>query len=140
MKPWLVAVLLAIAWAKTWACSCVSSPPPEEAFKGATAVFCGRVVSLRLADETPDSRVECIFELVEIFKGAGHVGGPKERPRITVHTGSGGGDCGYSFSLGAFYLVYAHGETSLDTSICSRTRAYSTVEKSEWESLQKLRR
>jgi hypothetical protein len=45
----------------------------------------------------------------------------------TVETGAGGGDCGYDFSWGEKYLIYAHRQKggSLSTSICTRTQKVS---------------
>jgi len=45
----------------------------------------------------------------------------------SVETGAGGGDCGYEFSWGEKYLIYAHRQKdgSLTTSICTRTQKVS---------------
>ena len=49
---------------------------------------------------------------------------------LTIHTGRGGGDCGYNFEVGQSYLVYAYGsdETRLETNICQRTRKLADAE------------
>jgi hypothetical protein len=46
---------------------------------------------------------------------------------VTVETGIGGGDCGFDFSWGEKYLIYAFkgADGSLRTSICSRTTKFS---------------
>ncbi len=52
------------------------------------------------------------------------VGLPATTGEITIETGRGGGDCGYSFELGKEYIVFAYGgeNESLGTGICSPTR------------------
>lgn len=64
------------------------------------------------------------IQVSEMYKGApGSV--------AMVHTGFGGGDCGYDFTRGEDYLVYAcysddalrPGQRFLGTGICSRTRS-----------------
>jgi hypothetical protein len=51
-----------------------------------------------------------------VYKGPNHA-------TIVVHTGSGGGDCGYPLQPNQRYLVYAYGESAddLGIGICSRT-------------------
>ncbi|MEM7235597.1 MAG: hypothetical protein AAF517_25715 [Planctomycetota bacterium] len=96
------------------ACSCANPPIPERALEAATAVFLGSVVSVETRPKEYMKRVT--FEVLESWKGA-------EVDAIEVVTGRGGGDCGYPFSDGQIYLVYAHGDKELATSICSRTRS-----------------
>jgi hypothetical protein len=48
---------------------------------------------------------------------------PRKSGTVTIHTGSGFGDCGYEFAEGSEYLIYAYGPASkLQTSVCTRTR------------------
>jgi len=51
-------------------------------------------------------------------------------PRVVIHSGTGGGDCGYWFIKGERYLVYAYGESlqQLGTNICTRTRRLAEAE------------
>jgi hypothetical protein len=44
---------------------------------------------------------------------------------LTIRTGRGNGDCGYHFTTGERYVVYAFGsnESELETNICQRTRS-----------------
>jgi hypothetical protein len=55
------------------------------------------------------------------------VGRGKIGRRVDVHTGNGGGDCGYAFRVGERYVVYARRrpDGTLSTGICSRTRPAS---------------
>lgn len=61
-----------------------------------------------------------LFEVSQIWKGGAE-------SQIIIHTGSGGGDCGFNFEKDKEYLVYAHPSTMygdkelLITIICDRT-------------------
>jgi len=98
------------------ACSCVVPPPPAEALDSATAVFAGTVKDIR----NKDFGAEVIFEVTQTWKGI-------KRTQVVVTTGQVGGACGYPFTQGTAYLVYAHQDTGnfesgeLSTNICSRT-------------------
>lgn len=68
------------------------------------------------------------FRVSETWKGT-------NTDRLIVYTNQGGGDCGYHFTQGSSYLVYAYSMPSpiqsqsnftvLATSICTRTRDQS---------------
>lgn len=82
---------------------------------GTVASQIGRNLVLAGGRLEPDVRVQ--FSPVEILQGAT---GPDST--ITVHTGQGGGDCGYPFVTGSQYLVYASVlQGRLTTSICTST-------------------
>ena len=118
-------LLLAVAAEEARACSCVPARPVCEAFGGSSAVFVGRVVGSAQTEVSVDREtgkkvtyaVGAIhFEVEEAFSGV--VG----RKRVTIHSGTGGGDCGYWFLRGRRYVVYAdEHEGKLYTSICTRT-------------------
>jgi len=99
------------------ACTCMGKRPVCEAAWDPGAVFAGKVVAIEQnagGDLFANRRVR--FQVVEAFRGVA----TKE---IDVYTGAGGGDCGYSFIVGASYLVYAYQEAArLTTGICSRTQ------------------
>ena len=107
------------------ACSCVGERPPCEGFGSASAVFIGKVVGAKQQREQrgEDGSIttydvgEIYFKVEESFLGV-------KGARVVIHSGTGGGDCGYWFLRGQRYLVYAYGESSdsLGTSICTRTR------------------
>ena len=108
------------------ACSCISSGPPCQAYWTTSAVFSGRVTEI--SSSNPDSESADVFgqRLVrftqtEVYRGV-------TENTLEVLTGSGGGDCGYSFKVGESYLVYAYRnpkDNKLYASICSRTRLLS---------------
>ncbi|MCA1562253.1 MAG: carboxypeptidase regulatory-like domain-containing protein [Acidobacteria bacterium] len=114
----LVAISLPAAPAE--ACTCMESGPVCQAYWAASAVFLGRVESVAAAKGNRLSRV-VQFRLVEPFQGMPLQAGTA----VKVHTGAGGGDCGYPFKEGREYLVYARrdqGTDRLTANICSRTR------------------
>ena len=126
-KLLFVAAMLACIWtseARLRACSCYGPIPACQATWQAHAVFVAKV--LAVVDEPrpakPDPSALHYFrrvslDVTEVFRGEV----PKSLP---LYTGQGGGDCGYEFSVGESYLIYAHrvptGE--LTTGICSRTK------------------
>lgn len=116
MRPTLALALLA---ARAWACSCGVSPvgnPPCQSAWQSDAVFIGMVLDVSNQLNAP-RRVR--FRIAEAFTGLD----PKQQ-EIVIETGSGGGDCGYSFTRGRDYIVYAYRDRTgvLSTGICSPTR------------------
>jgi hypothetical protein len=114
-----VALVLAIA-RDADACSCMESGPPCQSLFQAQAVFAGTVRSV-----TPTPRVPQVMENIRVeFEDAIPFRGV-EGTTQTIFTSYGGGSCGYAFTPGERYVVYAYrskpGEP-LRTSICSRTR------------------
>ena len=93
------------------ACSCLPPPPPLEALEQSTAVFVGRVVEIRAADEM---RLEVLFEVERSWKGV-------SGRRILVWTPSNEAACGMTFMWGERYLVYARDSEGLSVYLCSRT-------------------
>jgi hypothetical protein len=93
----------------------------------ADAVFLGRVLAIEPVREQrePSGGIRFLshyrnirLEVLAAWKGA-------ESREMVVHTGMGGGDCGYTFREQGVYLVYAHMLSDSDTlvvGICSRTR------------------
>jgi hypothetical protein len=142
------------------ACSCARTKPVSEALAQADAVFVGEVMAIERADswlgiatvtlrslwaelrDQDDSYVDAWersakygrrvkFDVRERFKGAA-------TPSVSIHTGFGSGDCGYAFSVGAAYLVYAYFETdAIDSQrhylrpSCSRTAPYVAGDEAE---------
>src|SRR6185369_8419633 len=122
-------VMMSLAGAGN-ACSCGRELPPCEAFSGASAVFVGRVLDAAQQNEIKnDDGTRSIydvgairFEVKESFLGV-------TRNSVVIHSGTGGGDCGYWFKRGETYLVYAYGKPDeLSTGICTRTRPVAKAE------------
>src|SRR5262249_34547710 len=125
---WLTLVLVCIAAKDAAACSCVGSisgHQPCQARWVYSAVFVGRVVSIEPFTQPIEIGPGRTFDMhqrrvrlavSEAFSGV-TVG------ETTITTGAGGGDCGFDFSPGREYLVYASAaaDGSLGTGICSPT-------------------
>ena len=135
-----VAVVFVIAGTeRVQACSCIASGPPCQATWRAGAVFVGRVAEIvpqteqrQIGRDTFSSSVFRVrFDVTERFRGA-------VARSVDVYTETSSSACGYDFSSGQSYLIYAHWQPTLSrwaTSICSRTRP---VEKAK-EDLEYLR-
>ncbi len=124
----LAAILLLASFADdALACSCPLSGPPCQAAWTADVVFSGTV---RALDRIEGSAADWLFERVRVtfVVDQGYINAPSGV--VEVATGSGGGDCGYHFTVGKRYLVYAWKRPSagLVTGICSRTRPIDEAE------------
>jgi len=119
-------ILIPLMPSIAYACTCVSSNAKcNQTWKSGAVIFLGTVIAKIPAETTPPqeatyfnpSRVAFRFSVTESFRGPAIPG--KE---IVVHTGNGGGDCGYPFAVGTSYLVYASSaKDELTTSICMPT-------------------
>jgi len=107
------------------ACQCNRTLAPCEEFPQASAVFIGRVIDSAEQRTETDSDgnkrtydVGIIrFEVEKVFKGI-------EYRIVEIHSGTNGADCGYWFTRGERYLIYAYGDQPgrLGTNVCARTR------------------
>jgi hypothetical protein len=92
-----------------------------DAFTAAHTVFAGRCISgTLLTKNTKDVKAfdQCqfTFRVTRTWKGG------SDTKEVTVETGVGGGDCGYSFSIGESYILYCYEDSgTLKTHICTRT-------------------
>ncbi len=124
------------------ACSCVMPGTPSMEFSQLDAVFSGKVMNIR-ENYTPAisflDKIMTSLSLDPTYFYTDRLWGNTVTFAVThswklvnttsvqVRTGSGGGDCGYGFSTGSDYLVYAGhaaGE-GFGTSICTRTSELS---------------
>jgi len=123
----IIALSFVVFWAdKVCACSCGGPIPPLKEMAGASAVFTCKVVKITkvgIEPTLPDffTGYDVSVQLMKVIKGKAlklKIGGT-----ITIHTGTGGGDCGYTFDEGEAYLIYAFGKAlKLSTNICTRTQ------------------
>ena len=101
------------------ACSCAPARSAADELERSTAVFSGKVVEIRSRKQSGNifRGVEVVFRVEKAWKGV------KGRT-VSVFTASHGAACGYGFTQGRTYLVYAYGAADgwLSTNICSRTR------------------
>lgn len=124
--------LLTVRPQVTYACSCVVSPSPLEAMEKSAAVFEGTVVSIqekfKIMQSSADP-VQVTFQVGAWWKG--EVG-----EQVTVTTAQSGDSCGFEFTKGERYIVYAGAEEAegtggtakLTVSLCSRTAFFSGAE------------
>ncbi len=116
MKKLLLAIfvfaaLLPVQTQPVYACSCIMPGTPQEEMENASAVFSGRVLEI----EETGYGYNVTLEVLEAWKGV-------DETTIQVHTGMGGGDCGFNFEEGKKYIVYASSsEGELEVYSCSLT-------------------
>ena len=125
---YLIVVVAVLGWfgltsSPAQACSCFPVGPPCQAYGSAAAVFAGTAVSMRRVgpgDPQAEHNVRVFkFSVDQTYLGV-------EGTEIEIHTGANGGDCGYDFTIGERYLVYATVyEKKLATSICTRTKPFA---------------
>ena len=100
------------------ACSCAPPSAPCQSEWLADAVFVGEAIAIeQLTEPEMWGSRRVTFSVGEAFKGV-------QGRFVDVVTGSGGGDCGFNFTEGRTYLVFAHRHPTkgkLTTGICSRT-------------------
>lgn len=119
-----------------WACSCAQPRSPAVAAGDAVAVFSGAVTSIvdRGSLNLPDVVRSWLGQPHQTLGGdsrrvtlavANSWKGVTETP-VTIGTGNGNADCGFSFNVGGQYLVYAYdNQGQLVTNMCLRTAALS---------------
>jgi hypothetical protein len=133
-----LATLAAVPVRPVAACSCAMPGGPDAEFSKAAAVFTGTVSGLgqRSGFNLLD-RIRFYFGFAPQIMGMDSVRatldvasswkGVTTTP-VTVVTGFGGGDCGFGFSQGQQYLVYAyHNGPALGTNMCWRSGEISQV-------------
>ncbi|MDE2902722.1 MAG: hypothetical protein OXP73_06800 [Chloroflexota bacterium] len=106
------------------ACKCVVPGSPAEEMEKFDAVFAGEVISVSHSFDpnvTPrkhGDRTTVGFDVSTVWKGVVH-------ERMFITTPPTGGSCGFAFSEGEPYIVYASlnaaGDAGYQASICSRT-------------------
>lgn len=122
----LLLVLVCLGAARADACLCLDGGGTvcQEYWK-ASAVFVGTVRDIKTVrlkrGEYQIPRRLVRFSLDERFRGV-------ETTEVEVLTGTGGGDCGFSFKEAHPYLVYASlVEGKLETSICVGTKSLTSA-------------
>ncbi len=102
------------------ACSCTPPDSPAHELDRAAAVFAGRVTKTEDPATGPIvgsmDPITVTFEISTVWKGAA-------KPTLSVTTARSGASCGFTFTKGEEYLVYASAsDARLHVSLCSRTR------------------
>ena len=124
-----LALLVGVLWflgnpERVYACKCAQPGTPSEELEKFSAVFAGRVVSVRhsydpdAASVSPEDRSTVDFEVSAVWKGTVH-------EDLYITTPPTGGSCGFTFIEGEEYIVYAydsaHADGGYTVGICSRT-------------------
>ena len=113
----LCAAFLILSVSDVSACSCVKPKPVEEVYEYTDAIFSGKIISTKLHGKYAR---RIIVKVEKSWKG-------KLPKTVTISTIAVGSMCGYSFTVGKRYLIYAGGDkmTDLSTDICTRTSLLS---------------
>ncbi|WP_423409051.1 hypothetical protein AABM38_02905 [Heyndrickxia sp. MSNUG] len=104
----------------TSACKCAGLPNAARELERSQAVFSGKVLDIKDKRNSKGYIIKSVlFEVTNTWKGV-------TQSQIIITTGQGGGDCGFTFTKGQEYLVYAYesemyGAKTLVTLICDRT-------------------
>lgn len=105
------------------ACSCLPPPEPEFALGRADAVFAGRV--FRIDDPRKGGTVFSTADPMVYHFKVDYVWKGPTTDTISIHTVRGESSCGFSFTPGELYIVYAHDKQGeLSTGLCSRTTRF----------------
>ncbi|MFB5678256.1 hypothetical protein ACE3NQ_16650 [Paenibacillus terreus] len=116
----ILSMLLVAKPSVVYACSCAEPPSPEEARAQSTAVFSGKAVSLKQRTAlivSSGDPVKVTFQVNRVWKG--NIGST-----TVVTTAMSSESCGYEFTEGQQYLVYARNDQFsgvLRTTLCDRT-------------------
>lgn len=99
------------------ACSCAGREALTEALSKSTIVFMGQVISVRQNPLKP-TELEVQFRISVTYKGEEEIQGQT----ATIITNGEESMCGYPFTRGGDYVVFATGNpANLRTGLCSRT-------------------
>lgn len=130
-----IVIVFSLAGRNAIACSCGDSGTPCESFGKAAAVFVGTVTGVResaprATDLAERRKLEDSGEVAFLPKAynfsveQAYLG--VSGAEIEILTGSGSGDCGFTFQTGQRYLVYAYRyKDKLTTSLSTRTQLFS---------------
>jgi hypothetical protein len=117
--------VLLIAAAESRACSCMGDEHVRDAFGQASAVFVGEVVGAGEQKTHKDQNgVVTVYDVGTIYFTIQEAfSGVEGKRKVTIHSGTGGGDCGYWFQRNRRYLIYAYGDAKdgYEASLCTRT-------------------
>lgn len=111
LASFIFAALFTAQAQPAYACSCIIPGTPQEEMGNASAVFSGKVLEI----EETGYGYNVTLEVLEAWKGI-------DEATVQVHTGFGGGDCGFNFEGGREYVVYASSsEDGFEVYSCSLT-------------------
>lgn len=117
----ILATIIFSSFADAFACTCdlplrnlSLKQQVNAALKNSKAVFSGQVLEITA---NPDNHY--LVAKLKVEKSWKSI----RTEEVSIVTGRGGGDCGFHFTIGETYLVYAYGtdDNKLGTNICQRT-------------------
>lgn len=130
---------------KAYPCDCMGKPEIKSEIRNSNVILSGVVLKQNIIEEFPDKSGKIYVEnlvLVEtIFKGK------IINDTLKIYSGLGKGDCGYWFTIGKKYIIYAQYSDeftqltktkSLYTNICMRTDNYNEEEVRKLKRYSKL--
>jgi hypothetical protein len=115
----LTGLLLTVNPCSVHACQCGPPPSPLDDYNQVEAVFTGVVISIE-QDETYTEFNSVEIQITSFWKGV-------STATVYVLTGWFEGSCGYTFTIGEEYIIYADDDFltesgPLVTDVCHRTR------------------
>jgi hypothetical protein len=119
MRTLASVLTLLLLCARGLACDCVSQESLAEEITASSAIFSGKVTAIKVVKLGSREVNLVTLAPTKFYKGT---------PEKLVHvlTGTGSGDCGFSFETKRDYLVFAFSRRSefaaLGTNICTRTK------------------
>jgi hypothetical protein len=152
MKPIITYLLLVLGIANGFACSCLQTNAPlhekvSRAFSEADIVLKGTVVAIKTTEQAPtlssSAPVIYTFKIITSFKGQ------LQTKTVDIVSAANSASCGYRFTMGASYLVYAkkaatfasetQHATDYVTGLCDRNQHLDGLPKDELKLLKKLK-
>lgn len=131
-----IVLVMAVLWMlgnpeQVHACKCAQPGTPSEEMEKFSAVFAGEVISIQhsydpnASSVSREDRTTVGFAVSTVWKGAVH-------EEMYITTPPTGGSCGFTFSEGDEYIVYAYDspyeEGGYTVGICSRTALLSQAQ------------
>lgn len=113
----IAAVTTMMAIPPVYSCSCVPTPPPEQAFQDADAVLMGKVISIQ--NGPGQYYITAKLRVSKIWKGE------RDFSTALITTSDDGAMCGFNFQTGKSYVIYAYKNQDgrFQTNNCTRSRS-----------------
>jgi hypothetical protein len=108
----ILSLVFFIGYHGAFACSCAVAEGPLTEAEKSTVVFMGKVTELER--DSSGELVGAKFSVEKTWKGVSN-------NQVNVSTGPYG-DCTYQFKMNETYVVYAHGNSTLSTDLCTGTK------------------
>lgn len=131
-KHFAAVLFIFFAFDAAYACSCIQPQAPCAYYGETSAIFLGRVVgSAQRRTSTDEHGNKVVYDVgtIRFLVQENYKGAPGYE--VEIHSGTGGGDCGYWFRRNESYVVYAYrskDDNLLYTSICTRTAHISDAD------------